>query len=70
MGSKRKNDEDCWRTKHVSDQEIADAMVKYGGSFVQALGRAARLADLDNMSRLREAFPEYWINYAKPEFHR
>lgn len=54
----------------MSDQEITNAMVKYGGSFVQALGRAAQLADSDNMERLKIAFPEYWSNYAKPEFHR
>lgn len=39
------------------------AMRVYGGSFVQAIGRAAELADGTNLARLELAFPEYWEKY-------
>ena len=40
-------------------------MVEYGGSFVSKLGAAALAADSMNMKKLREAFPDYWANYAR-----
>lgn len=40
-------------------------MVEYGGSFVSKLGAAALAADAKNMKALREAFPDYWANYAR-----
>jgi len=40
-------------------------MIQYGGSFVSALGKAARYADVGNLARLRDAFPDYWRNYAE-----
>ena len=40
-------------------------MVEYGGSFVFKLGAAALAADPSNMKKLREAFPDYWANYAR-----
>lgn len=40
-------------------------MVEYGGSFVGKLGAAALAADAVNMKKLREAFPDYWANYAR-----
>jgi hypothetical protein len=39
------------------------AMGEQGGSFVQALARAALLADPENLQRLKTAFPEYWETY-------
>jgi predicted oxidoreductase (fatty acid repression mutant protein) len=40
-------------------------MVEYGGSFVRALGTAALAADPSNLKKLRDAFPDYWSNYAR-----
>lgn len=40
--------------------DVANAMIKYGGSFIEALGRALLLADNDNAQRIKEAFPDYW----------
>lgn len=40
-------------------------MVEYGGSFVAKLGSAALAADPTNMKKLRDAFPDYWANYAR-----
>ena len=40
-------------------------MVEYGGSFVSKLGAAALVADPSNMKKLRDAFPDYWANYAR-----
>jgi hypothetical protein len=48
------NDEDWWTTQ---------AMLVYGGSFVEALARAARLADHENLERIKAAFPDYWNEY-------
>ena len=45
--------------------EVTEAMIVYGGSFVQTLGRLIRLADIDNKRRLRDAFPEYLQEYAE-----
>lgn len=42
-----------------------DAMEKWGGSFVKALGAAARRADGQNLERIKRAFPEYWAEYEK-----
>lgn len=40
-------------------------MVEYGGSFVSKLGAAALTADPSNLKKLRDAFPDYWANYAR-----
>ncbi len=42
-----------------------EAMTKYGGSFVQALAVAYRAADPVNRAKLREAFGEYFAEYAR-----
>jgi len=49
----------------VIDYDIAQNMIRYGGSFVRALGEAVLHADPDNLRRLREAFPEYWDTYSR-----
>jgi len=43
--------------------EIGHAMIRYGGSFVSALGRALLCADENNTNRIRHAFPDYWKQY-------
>ncbi len=49
----------------MEDNEIVEAMVRYGGGFVQGLGRLYRQADDDNRRRLKVVFPEYWLRYAE-----
>jgi hypothetical protein len=48
----------------MSDYEITDAMVLYGGRFVAGLGRLFRTADAINQAKLKAAFPEYFAEYA------
>lgn len=51
----------------VSDLEkkykITDAMINFGGSFVQALGKFWRKADSSNKEKLETAFLEYFEKY-------
>ena len=49
----------------ITDRDVARCMVEYGGSFVSKLGAAALTADPSNMKKLRDAFPDYWANYAR-----
>lgn len=44
-------------------QEIANAMVKYGGSFVEALGQALSKADRINTKKIFETWPKYISQY-------
>lgn len=48
------------RTEHLL---IAEAMERFGGSFVAALGAALRRADTSNMDRIERAWPEYMREY-------
>ena len=50
--------------KTDTDREILKAMAIYGGSFAQAIARAALLADSENFAKLKAAFPELWNRYA------
>lgn len=43
----------------------AQAMVRYGGSFVEALGKALFHADMENTVKIKQAFPEYWERYKR-----
>lgn len=52
----------------ISEQEkwiVYMAMLRYGGSFVHALGLALMSADQNNAQRIKDAFPEYWEQYRK-----
>ena len=42
---------------------VYTAMERFGGSFVQALGKALMMADVNNVLRIKNAFPEYWKKY-------
>jgi hypothetical protein len=44
---------------------IADEMMKTGGSFVQALGKALSRADITNARRIKATWPEFWDEYLK-----
>lgn len=49
----------------VTDRDVADAMVRFGGGFVTALGHAFRHADLENQRKIKETWPEYWERYTQ-----
>lgn len=42
---------------------IANAMIRYGGSFVKALGHALIHADQINTWKIKITFEEYWLQY-------
>jgi hypothetical protein len=48
----------------IADWDVIEAMIKFGGSFVHALGTAYRAADASNQAKLKAAFPDYWTKYA------
>jgi len=43
---------------------IADAMIRHGGSFAKALGRALRIADPRNVERIERTWPGTWKTYS------
>jgi len=45
------------------DSWTVDVMEKYGGSFVQALARAARCADPINLRKIKLAWANLWSEY-------
>lgn len=47
----------------ITDHDIANAMVRYGGSFISALGQAWLRADQHNGDRIKAAFAEEWQTY-------
>jgi len=48
---------------------IAEAMMKYGGSFIKALGKALMCADRENAKKIKEAFSDYWEKYKEMSKH-
>lgn len=48
---------------HDLKLDIAQNMMKFGGSFVQALGEALLHADSNNTIKIETAFPEYIEEY-------
>lgn len=48
---------------NITDYDITDAMITYGGGFVSGLGRLYRQADAVNQALLKAAFPHYWKEY-------
>lgn len=44
---------------------VSQAMLKFGGSFVKALGEALAHADPQNTRKIKAAWPEYWAEYLK-----
>ncbi len=54
---------------NAEDYDITEAMLLYGGSFVEALAMAFRKADVSNEIRIKAAFPEYWREYREKAAH-
>ncbi len=48
------NDTDFW---------TLEAMSTYGGSFVKKLADCARMADAENLLKIKATWPEYWAQY-------
>lgn len=49
--------------KTERDYWTIEAMLRYGGSFVQALAKAASLADRTNLQKIKITWPQYWEQY-------
>jgi hypothetical protein len=47
----------------VTDFEMAEAMQRYGGSFVQCLGMLWMRADVINRAKILATWPEYCAEY-------
>jgi hypothetical protein len=45
------------------DLKVIEAMKQYGGSFVKSLAEAATRADMQNLAKIKAAFPDYWKQY-------
>ncbi len=50
----------------ITDHDIVDAMITYGGGFASRLGKLyLYYADAVNQAKLKAAFPEFWTQYAE-----
>ena len=47
----------------MSDEDVVEAMIRYGGGFASALGTLYRLADRDNRTRIKTTWADYWQRY-------
>ena len=49
----------------MTEQEtkVVEKMLRFGGSFVKALGECFLRADPINFAKLQNTFPEYWDEY-------
>ncbi len=52
-----------------ADGWVVEAMLTFGGGFFRALARAAQLADVENLRRIKAAWPVDWANYAEMAVH-
>ncbi len=57
-------------TGQCSEWEITEAVIIYGGGFVNQLGKLVRLADAQNKAKLVAAFPEIFRQYDEFALHR
>ncbi len=48
---------------HSEKIDVAEAMEKYGGSFVKKLSSLVYCADPVNLAKIKNAWPEYWDQY-------
>ena len=42
---------------------VGEAMERFGGSFVKALGKTLLHADPNNQQRIKDTWPKYWKQY-------
>jgi len=50
------------------EYKVVNNMANFGGSFVKALAEAFRRADPINFVKLKNAFAEYWEEYAQSKW--
>lgn len=54
--------------KELSEEDrtiaVAVAMMRYGGDFIEALGKTLMVANAIETRKLKEAFPREWNEYA------
>lgn len=50
-------------TDEITEDDVLDAMEKYGGGFIKALAQAWRKADMSNAAILRSSFRKYFVQY-------
>lgn len=50
-------------TKSPDTVDIAQAMIRYGGGFIQCLGQALLRADESNVMRIAGTWPAEWDKY-------
>ena len=49
----------------TQDIETIDRMQRYGGLFCKALAIAARVADPDNLRKIKDTWPGFWERYGE-----
>ncbi len=49
----------------MTNYDITETMIMFGGSFASLLAQLFRAADLHNQRRIMEAFPDYFDQYTK-----
>ena len=49
--------------RHNEAVRVANAMINYGGGFVQQLGRTLARADPVNTIKIKQTWPEHWLRY-------
>lgn len=49
--------------RHSESYLVSSAMLTYGGGFARALAAMIQIADLDNMQKIKDTWPEYWNQY-------
>ena len=49
----------------MTDYQVVETMITYGGGFEVLLAQAFRCADRCNQERLRIAFPDIWQKYQR-----
>ena len=47
----------------MTDHDVAETMMRMGGSFMQQLGTLYMVADPENQRRLMAAFADEWTKY-------
>ena len=52
-----------YEEEHTEALQVAEAMEIRGGGFVKALSACIRRADIENLQKIKDPWPEYWQQY-------
>lgn len=55
--------------RNVTDYDVLTAMERYGGGFVSNLAKACFHAGYQNLTRIKLAFADLWLEYGKLAKH-